>query len=99
MIFPEGGIRDNAPKLAKFKSGAFKTAIETKVPIVPITFLDNWKLLGDGNFFKAKARFGKARIIVHKPIETSSLTEEDLLPLSQNVFNIINKTLIENGEN
>ena len=41
IIFPEGRIPDDAPNLHKFKPGAFKLAIEKKIPIVPVTFLDN----------------------------------------------------------
>src|SRR5690554_115310 len=38
VIFPEGGIPDDAPKLGPFKEGAFRLAKSAKCPILPITF-------------------------------------------------------------
>jgi len=35
------------PKLCPFKNGAFRLTIELKVPIIPITSLDTWKVLWD----------------------------------------------------
>ena len=46
-IFPEGTIPKTAPRMKPFKDWAFKLAIEKQVPIVPITFLDNWRLFRD----------------------------------------------------
>ncbi|MCE9540701.1 MAG: 1-acyl-sn-glycerol-3-phosphate acyltransferase, partial [Bacteroidetes bacterium] len=45
VIFPEGTISKDAPKLTTFKSGAFAIAIQKQIPILPITFVTNWKLL------------------------------------------------------
>src|SRR6478735_8407401 len=47
IIFPEGTIPDNAPVLNRFKSGAFKLAIDAQVPVIPVTFLDNWALMSE----------------------------------------------------
>ncbi|MGZ4034801.1 MAG: lysophospholipid acyltransferase family protein, partial [Bacteroidia bacterium] len=66
FLFPEGGISSNG-KLKGFKNGAFKLAIEKQVPVVPITYLNNWKLLQNGGFFKSIGRPGVSRIIVHEP--------------------------------
>ena len=46
-IYPEGTIPESAPDLGPFKNGAFKLAIEMQIPIVPITYLDNWKIFPD----------------------------------------------------
>ena len=93
VIFPEGTISRDSPKLRPFKNGAFKLAIEKQVPIVPITFLNNWKLLQDRPLLQGLSRPGLACIVVHKPIETKGLTLEDLLTLKAQVENIIEKTL------
>lgn len=42
-IFPEGGVPEEDIVLDKFKDGAFKMAIAHKIPVVPMTFLDNKK--------------------------------------------------------
>lgn len=94
FLFPEGTISKDA-KLKKFKNGTFKLAIEKQVPIVPISFLNNWKLLQNGGFFKSNGRCGISRVVVHDPIETKGLTDADLLPLLEKVFNIINKDILE----
>ena len=94
-IFPEATISKLAPALLAFKNGPFKLAIDKQVPIVPVTFLNNWNLMQDAPFFKAKCGPGKATIVVHKAIETKGLTEKDLLSLRTNTFNTI-KSSIDN---
>ena len=89
-LFPEGTIPHNNPKLKPFKNGAFKLAIEQQVEVLPITFLTNYKLLEDKAFLKSKGRPGIARIIIDDPIPTKGMTEEDLVPLRQKVFDVIN---------
>ncbi|MDQ3047339.1 MAG: 1-acyl-sn-glycerol-3-phosphate acyltransferase [Bacteroidota bacterium] len=94
FLYPEGTI-SSAGKLRGFKNGAFKLAIEKQVPIVPITYLNNWKLLQNGGFFKAYGRPGISRIVVHPPVETKGLTENDLVSLRTKVHEIIAKELEE----
>jgi 1-acyl-sn-glycerol-3-phosphate acyltransferase len=80
FIFPEGTIEARG-QLRNFKNGAFRMAIEHQVPIVPVTFKNNWKLLQNGGFFKSHGRPGLAKITVHKPVSTKGLTEVDLVSL------------------
>jgi 1-acyl-sn-glycerol-3-phosphate acyltransferase len=94
FLYPEGTI-SSAGKLRGFKNGAFKLAIEQQVPIVPITFLNNWKLLQNGGFFKAYGRPGISRIIIHEPIPTIGMTEDDLVSLRSKVHAIISGDLAE----
>lgn len=89
-IFPEGTISKQAPILAPFKSGAFAIAIQKQVPIVPVTFLTNWKLLQRSGIWRGKARPGTAIIIIHKPIPTKGLTKESTQQLRGSVQTIIN---------
>ena len=92
FIFPEAGISSNG-KLRGFKNGAFKLAIDKQIPIVPITFLNNWKLLQNGGFFKAFGRPGISRIVVHPPIPTIGMDENDLISLRTQVYDIIQNEL------
>lgn len=92
FLYPEGGISSSG-KLRGFKNGAFKLAIEKQVPIVPITYLNNWRLLQNGGFFKVFGRPGISKVIVHEPISTVGMTENDLLPLRLKVHEIISKEL------
>ncbi len=92
FLYPEGGISSSG-KLRNFKNGAFRLAIEKQVPIIPITYLNNWKLLQNGGFFKSFGGPGVARIIVHKPISTKGMTENDLVSLRTKVREIISTEL------
>ena len=53
-------------------------AIEKQVPIVPMTYQTNWKLLEGVSFFTGRAGPGICRVIIHKPIETKGLTPYDV---------------------
>ena len=92
-IFPEGGIKGGAPVLNSFKNGAFKLAIENNVPIVPVTFLNNWRLMGDSNFFFDSSHPGISKTIVHESISTSNLNEKDLIFLRNKCKEIIEAPL------
>lgn len=94
FLYPEGTI-SSAGKLRGFKNGAFKLAIEQQVPIVPITFLNNWKILQNGGFFKSHGRPGISRIIMHEPIPTAGMTEDDLVSLRSKVHEIISNDLMQ----
>jgi 1-acyl-sn-glycerol-3-phosphate acyltransferase len=96
FIFPEATISSKG-KLIPFKNGAFKLAIDKQVPIVPIVFLDNWKLLQNGGFLTAHGRPGKAKVLVKKAIETKGMTNADLIPLREQIKNIIQESLHNYG--
>lgn len=98
VIFPEGTIWPFVPKLKPFKNGAFKMAIEKNVPIVPVTFTRNFKLLHTGAFFKAKGAPGLCKAIVHDPIYTDTLKEEDLIPLKKQVYDTIESPFVDGNK-
>lgn len=95
-IFPEAAIHECTPKLAPFKNGAFKLAIDKQIPIVPVTYLNNFELLPDINRENGGTP-GTSKVIIHEPIETIGMTEEDIVSLKTKVFDIIDKTLRDNG--
>lgn len=75
VIFPEGGInREQIPGLARFKDGAFRMAIETGAPIVPVTILNNWKVM---HAYNIDFHWYPTKVIYHAPIPTSGLTLDD----------------------
>ena len=94
IIFPEGRIPDDAPKLHKFKPGAFKLAVEKKIPIVPVTLIDNMHRL---NVDTWSCFPGKMRMFVHAPIETTHLSIDDVPALQEQVYSIISSKLKELG--
>lgn len=94
VMFPEGTISENVPEMLRFKNGAFKLAIEKQVPVIPITFFTNYKILEMAGLFSGKAGPGIARAVIHEPIPTIGMTEEDLVPLRDKVYNIIHNELL-----
>ncbi|TKB95956.1 1-acyl-sn-glycerol-3-phosphate acyltransferase [Pedobacter cryophilus] len=77
IIFPEGKIgADFPPQLHEFKNGPFKLAITNKIPILPVTIHDNWKIFWDDGF-KYGCKPGVSHICVHEPIETDGYNPED----------------------
>jgi 1-acyl-sn-glycerol-3-phosphate acyltransferase len=93
VIFPEATIPEEyPPMLYPFKNGAFRLAIELKVPIIPVTSLNTWKVLWDTGS-EYGSRPGICDIFVHKPIETAHLTVEDADTLRDEVHGIIKQKL------
>ncbi|MFB6258005.1 MAG: lysophospholipid acyltransferase family protein [Flavobacteriales bacterium] len=82
-IFPEGTIPEEAPELGAFKKGAFRLAKETGVPIVPVTFLDHWRIFPEGKGFWGSIRPGRSRIIVHRAIQPEEGGVEELQNLTR----------------
>ncbi|NPA35156.1 MAG: 1-acyl-sn-glycerol-3-phosphate acyltransferase [Chlorobi bacterium] len=68
VVFPEGKIvyNDKTPCMGRLKNGAFKLAVETGHPIVPVAILDNWHIMGDDGRFGGHP--GTARVLFLKPI-------------------------------
>lgn len=92
LIFPEGGIGKSVPEMSNFKVGAFRLAIENNVPLVPISILDNYKRMKSGGLTDGGTP-GRMRILVHKPIDVSGMTLEDVPELQKRVFSIIDAPL------
>jgi len=95
VIFPEGGIKTKNPPFMshKLKDGAIRMAIITQVPIVPISFPDNWLILPDDGKLLFKKH--KLRYTVHEPIQTIGLTLNDVEFLTEKVKNTITQELIK----
>lgn len=69
-IFPEGGV-PKSPKvvLDSFKDGAFRTAIDHQIPIVPLVFYDN-KRKFPYKLSHGLAGPGKLRVKIFPPVST-----------------------------
>lgn len=89
-IFPEGGVPNEEVVLDHFKDGAFRLAIEHKIPVVAMSFLDNKKRFSF-KFFSGSP--GVMRVIVHKFFYTDNLTLDDKNKLKETVRNTILESL------
>ncbi|MFV8328163.1 lysophospholipid acyltransferase family protein [Flavobacterium sp. ZS1P14] len=91
-IFPEGGVPDNESViLDTFKDGAFRLAIEHKIPIVPITLADNKKRFSY-TFFSGSP--GLMRVKIHPNVETLDKMAVDRKEIRETVWEIIYTQLI-----
>jgi 1-acyl-sn-glycerol-3-phosphate acyltransferase len=94
IIFPEGKIDDHyPPKLGEFKNGPFRLAIDKKIPLVPVSITNVWKINWDDGA-KYGSKPGICDIYVHKPIDTSKLNDDDSDVLKDEVFKLIDSKLI-----
>lgn len=100
-LFPEGGIGSAfPPQLGEFKIGAFKLAMDSNVPILPVIIHDAWKLCWDDGVYYGTSP-GKCQITVLTPIEPKSfLTTEELrdevYTIFKNKWNRYPVTIFEN---
>ena len=90
IIFPEGKIPPDTPRLHKFKPGAFRLAIQQKAVIVPVTLPDNHKRMDVHTWL---AFPGLMRMVVHKPVDTAHLHTDDATALEEQIFRIIDNDL------
>jgi 1-acyl-sn-glycerol-3-phosphate acyltransferase len=81
VLFPEGH-RSRDGKIGPFKSGSFYLAIQSGVPVVPITLNGTRAVLKPDTYH---VRAGQTEMIVHPPIPTSTLTRQDVEALSAKV--------------
>lgn len=92
VIFPEGGmLTKNPPDMVNFKDGAFRLALEERVPIVPVTMPYNFEILPDDASLCFKWR--PCRMIVHEPIHISE-GESTIESLKSQTFAVISEELI-----
>jgi 1-acyl-sn-glycerol-3-phosphate acyltransferase len=75
VVFPEG-TRSRDGRLLPFKKGPFYMAMETGVPIVPITLLGTETLLPKG---KMLAKPGEVKVIFHSPVDPKNYGDRDAL--------------------
>src|SRR3954451_20608114 len=88
MIFPEG-TRSRTAQLLPFKDGAFRLAVEARVPILPLA------LSGTGTALpKHGWRFGRsaAHLRVLEPVDTAGLTLADVPALKARIRDLIVRT-------
>lgn len=81
IIMPEG-TRTRDGRIGIFRRGGFLLAINTKLPIIPMTINGLYNVQQKGGFI---IRGGKVDIVVHKPVETENLKEEDSADLMREV--------------
>lgn len=93
LIFPEGTQNRTPNPLRDFYDGAFKLAIDTQVPLLPIATINTRWLMPSDKVWKLRP--GKVRQIYFEPIPTTGMTKDDVPKLRQQVYDMIEAKLIE----
>ncbi len=93
LIFPEGTQNRTDQPLQPFYDGAFRLAIETQTPLLPIVVVNAGKLMPPS---RLTLRPGKIKVVFGKPIEVSSLGMDDVKKLKEETFEVMSKMLEEN---
>lgn len=89
LIYVEGA-RSWSPRLLPFLKGAFVLAVEAGVPLVPVTQLDNYRVLDERRF---ASRPGTVHLVVHEPIPTAGLRRSAVPELMDRVREVMEAEL------
>lgn len=72
VIFPEG-TRSHSNNMGKFKAGSFKFAQKAKVPVVPVSIIDSYKIFEEHNTFTS----GKVKVVIHPTVHLENMTRDE----------------------
>jgi len=90
-IFPEGTFNETGKALKSFYDGAFRIAIETRTPIKPVLFLDNYNILNNHELLSLK--HGRSRAVFLEEISPEGFTLKEISLFKQKVYTIMENKL------
>lgn len=90
VVFPEG-TRSADGRVSSFKRGIFLLAIEAGLPIVPVAVIRTRHVMMKG---RLTTRPGDVGLVVHRPIETTGLSRDDVRGLAEDVRRRIEATVL-----
>lgn len=83
-IFPEG-TRSHSNDMGCFKPGSFKFAQKAKVPIVPVSIIDSYKIFEEHNTFNA----GTIKVVIHPTVHFGAMSREEQNAAHEQIENMI----------
>ena len=84
LVFPEGTFNTTNEPLKSFYDGAFRIAIETGTPIVPVLFLDGYNRMPYKFLFSLN--HGRSRSVFLSPIAVEGLVIKDVAALREKTY-------------
>ncbi|GAA4734453.1 lysophospholipid acyltransferase family protein [Flavisolibacter ginsenosidimutans] len=93
LVFPEGTFNMSHEPLKDFYDGAFRIAIETGTPIMPVLFLNTYDRMDHRSVFSLNP--GKSRSVFLPEVSVEGLTPKDVGELKAKVFRQMSEALIE----
>jgi 1-acyl-sn-glycerol-3-phosphate acyltransferase len=91
LIFAEGTQNRTKEILQPFKDGAFRIAIDTQEPVLPIVVIGAGRLMPPGTI---DLKPGRIKVVMGKEIPVAGLTTDDVPALKEKTF-LAMKTMIE----
>lgn len=83
LVFAEGTQNRTKEILQPFKDGAFRIAIDTQLPIIPLVVIGAGPLMPPG---KMDIKPGNIKVVAGEPIRVEGLTTDDVQTLKQKTF-------------
>ncbi len=87
IVFPEG-TRSFDGGITRFKGGSFYLALEAGIPVVPVSIIGSRHIMLKG---RLTVQPGRVKLLVHEPIETSSLVNVDPREFAEQVRETVRK--------
>jgi 1-acyl-sn-glycerol-3-phosphate acyltransferase len=94
LIFAEGTQNRTKEILQPFHDGAFRIAVDTQQPILPMVVIGAGKLMPPGT---VNLKPGKIRIYVGNEIPTAGLTVKEVSALKQKTFEVMTGMMVNNA--
>lgn len=97
ILFPEGGYDHNGNELQEFLPGAFKAALWSRKPIVPVAIIDSYKAFDFNSLRKVTAQIRFLKPVTYE--EYKDLSTKEIADLVKNkIREAIAQALGERGE-
>ena len=96
LIFVEGTQNRTKEPLQPFKDGAFRIAIDTQQPVLPIVVVGAGPLMPPGTI---RMHPGHVKIFVAPEISTVGLGNNDLSQLKEQTFEVMKKMILDSKKN
>jgi 1-acyl-sn-glycerol-3-phosphate acyltransferase len=90
IVFPEG-TRSIDGQVGRFKGGLFLMAIETRLPVVPVTIEGSRHVMKKGRLMVCP---GEVSLTVHDPIPTEGLSRDDARALAERVRAVVTGAVV-----
>jgi 1-acyl-sn-glycerol-3-phosphate acyltransferase len=85
IAFPEGS-RSADGRVGRFKGGIFLLAIESGLPVVPVTVVNSRAVMPRDRLMVCPAR---VRVVLHASIPTKDLTRDDARRLAERARDVV----------
>jgi 1-acyl-sn-glycerol-3-phosphate acyltransferase len=84
-VYPEG-TRSQDGRVNRFKGGTFYLALESAMPVVPISVVGSRHIMLKGRLATYP---GRVRLVVHEPIDTRGMEDADAKEFGERIRQII----------